>query len=95
MGHAGVDGLKVGARRADLDGIDSRRRMRPFGGTTLSAVQSSYQEFADLEQAASLRERFETLSEDDATTLLIERYASFRQEGYDWWPALKLAVELA
>jgi len=61
----------------------------------MPAVQSSLREFIELERSASLRERFESLSEDDATALLVKRYGAFRQEGYDWWPALKLAVELA
>jgi hypothetical protein len=61
----------------------------------MSAVQSSLREFIELERsAASLRERFESLNEDDATALLVKRYGAFRQEGYDWWPALKRAVEL-
>jgi hypothetical protein len=60
----------------------------------MSAVQSSLREFIELERSASLRERFESLNEDDATALLVKRYGAFRQEGYDWWPALKLAVEL-
>jgi hypothetical protein len=60
----------------------------------MSAVQISLREFVELEHAASLRDRFERLDEDDASALLIERYEAFREEGHDWWPALKLAVEL-
>jgi hypothetical protein len=60
----------------------------------MSAVQSSLREFIELERSASLRERFESLNEDEATALLIKRYGAFREEGHDWWPALKLAVEL-
>jgi hypothetical protein len=61
----------------------------------MSAAQSSFQEFIELERAASLRERFEVLSEDEANALLLERYRKFCEEGHDWWRALKLAVELA
>jgi hypothetical protein len=61
----------------------------------MSAAQSSFQEFIELERAASLRERFEVLSEDEANALLLERYRTFCEEGHDWWRALKLAVELA
>lgn len=60
----------------------------------MSAVQSSLREFIELERSTSLRERFESLNEDDATALLVERYGAFREAGHDWWPALKLAVEL-
>ena len=60
----------------------------------MSAVQSSLREFIELERSTSLRERFESLNEDDAAALLVERYGAFREEGHDWWPALKLAVEL-
>jgi hypothetical protein len=61
----------------------------------MSATQSSLREFIELERSASLRERFEGLSEDEATALLVERYTAFREKGHDWWRALKLAVELA
>jgi hypothetical protein len=61
----------------------------------MSAAQSSFQEFIELERAASLRERFEVLSEVEANALLVERYRTFCEEGHDWWRALKLAVELA
>jgi hypothetical protein len=66
----------------------------------MSAAQSSFREFIELERSASLRsaslrERFEGLSEDEALALLAERYSAFREKGHDWWPALKLAAELA
>jgi vacuolar-type H+-ATPase subunit H len=60
----------------------------------MSAAQSSFQEFIELERSASLRERVEVLTEDEANALLIERYSAFREKGHDWWRALKLAVEL-
>ena len=47
----------------------------------MSAVQSSLREFIELERSTSLRERFESLNEDDATALLVERYGAFREEG--------------
>jgi hypothetical protein len=61
----------------------------------MSAAQSSLQEFIELERSTSLRERFEILTEDEANALLAERYRAFREEGHDWWRALRLAVELA
>jgi hypothetical protein len=60
----------------------------------MSAVQCSLRELIELERSASLRDRFESLNEDGAMALLVERYGAFREEGHDWWPALKLAVEL-
>ena len=61
----------------------------------MSAAQSSFQEFIELERSASLRERFEVLTEDEAIALLVERYSAFCEKGHDWWRALRLAVELA
>jgi hypothetical protein len=61
----------------------------------MSAAQSSFREFIELERSASLRERLDVLSEDKATALLAERYSAFPEKGHDWWRALKLAVELA
>jgi hypothetical protein len=61
----------------------------------MSAAQSSFREFIELERSASLRERLEILSEDEATALLAERYSAFREKSHDWWRALKLALELA
>jgi len=60
---------------------------------TMTAVQSSYREFLELSASTRLAQAFEHLDETEATRLLLDRYASFCAQGFDWQRALMLAVD--
>ena len=60
----------------------------------MTAVQSSYREFLELQAHSELQARFEQLEESEAADLLLARYAAFCGQGFDWQQALLLAVDL-